>query len=79
MKTKDEVQTAMKGETCPNCGGPVFTSAQGKKCIGACKSFRGGQREGVDHTPRRVPNAGAIGAAISARPASQAVTSGRIA
>ncbi len=57
MKSTAEVaaKPQTKGEVCPHCGGAVFMSAQGKKCIGICGAFLGGQKVGVDHTAQRVP------------------------
>ena len=71
---KAEQVAASKGEQCPHCGGSVFRSAQGSKCIGTCGAFLGGQQKFTDNTPHRTVNAGGLPAR-----ASHAHSSGRIA
>jgi hypothetical protein len=77
-EVQQQAKLPTKGETCPDCGGAVFSSSQGKKCMGTCGRFLGGQKNGIDRTPRRTVNPGGLVGALMSRPGN-ANSTGRIA
>lgn len=77
MKIQTEVAAPkVKGEIHVECGGQIFRSSNGVKCL-KCGALLGGQNNGVDLTPRRNVNQGSLVNVQTSRP-SVAVTSGRV-